>query len=217
MPATPAWLGAAEALLNRYIDASAQATVLAQRLHGKALQINIEGLGRIQAGVNHGRLALTKEGDPGAAPAPTGPRDTFAADALISGSPPALLQLFQGGVNRDSNRPAPQIRGDAEIAAQFRELFLLARPDLEEELARFVGDFPARRIAEIAQGLRSFAHRLRRTAGENIAEYLQEESRDLVNKTELDEFLHGVDDLRDTSDRIDARIAHLEQRLKGGS
>ena len=202
MPATPAWLGSAEVLLNRYIDASAQAGALAQRLQGKSLQIDIEGLTRIRAGVNHGRLALTKAGDPG-------------ADALISGSPPALLQLFRGGVNRDPKRPAPQIRGDAEIAAQFRELFLLARPDWEEELARFVGDFPARRISEFAQGLRSFAGRVRRTAGENIAEYLQEESRDLVNKTELDEFLQGVDDLRETADRIDARIARLEQRLKG--
>ena len=57
--------------------------------------------------------------------------------------------------------------------------------------------------------------RARRTAGENIAEYLQEESRDLVNKPELDEFLQGVDMVRETADRVDARIARLEQRLKG--
>ena len=51
-------------------------------------------------------------------------------------------------------------------------------------------------------------------AGENIAEYLQEESRDLVNKTELEEFLRGVDELRETADRIEARLGHLERRLK---
>jgi ubiquinone biosynthesis protein UbiJ len=55
------------------------------------------------------------------------------------------------------------------------------------------------------------------TAGENIAEYLQEESRDLVNKTELEEFLQGVDMLRETADRVEARIARLEQRLKGSA
>ncbi len=64
------------------------------------------------------------------------------ADALISGSPPALLQLLKGGVGRDPGRPAAQVRGDAEIANLYRELFLLARPDLEEELSRFIGDFP---------------------------------------------------------------------------
>ena len=196
--------------MNRSIDASAQAGALAQRLEGKSLQIDIDGLARLRASVNHGRLALTKAGEPGAISI-----DTGVADALISGSAPALLQLFRGGANRDSQRPAPQIRGDAEIAAQFRELFLLARPDWEDELARFVGDFPARRISDFAQGLRAFAGRARRTAAENIAEYLQEESRALVNKTEHDEFLQGVDDLRDTADRIEARITRLEQHLKG--
>ncbi len=63
----------------------------------------------------------------------------------------------------------------------------------------------------------AFARGVRRTAGENIAEYLQEESRDLVNRTELDEFLHGVDELRETSDRIEARLARLEARLKGAA
>jgi len=53
-------------------------------------------------------------------------------------------------------------------------------------------------------------------AGENIAEYLQEEGRDLVNKTELEEFLRGVDELRETADRIEVRLARLEARLKGG-
>ena len=62
-----------------------------------------------------------------------------------------------------------------------------------------------------------FARHVRRTAGENIAEYLQEEGRDLVNKTELEEFLRGVDELRETADRIEARLGRLEARLKGAA
>ena len=53
--------------------------------------------------------------------------------------------------------------------------------------------------------------------GENIAEYLQEEGRDLVNRTELEEFLHGVDQLRETGDRVEARLGRLEARLPGGT
>ena len=37
----------------------------------------------------------------------------------------------------------------------------------------------------------------------------------LVSKPELEEFLLGVDQLRETADRVDARLARLEQRLKG--
>jgi ubiquinone biosynthesis protein UbiJ len=108
-----------------------------------------------------------------------------------------------------------QIRGDAEIANLYRELFMVARPDPEEELSRWIGDLPARLLSEWGRRALHLARRVHRTAGENIAEYLQEEGRDLVNKTELEEFLRGVDELREMTDRIEARLGRLEQRLRG--
>jgi ubiquinone biosynthesis protein UbiJ len=60
--------------------------------------------------------------------------------------------------------------------------------------------------------VRTWARRARRTAGENIAEYLQEEGRDLVTKTEMEEFLRGVDGVRESIDRIEARLIRIEQR-----
>jgi ubiquinone biosynthesis protein UbiJ len=202
MPATAAWLASAEALLNRCIDASAQAAALARRLQGTSLQVDVEGITRIRAAAFGGRLALLAT-------------DDSAADAVISGSLPALLQLLKG--ERVPGKTAAQIRGDAEIANLYRELFMLARPDPEEELSRWIGDFPARRLSQFAEAALSFGRRVRRTAGENIAEYLQEEGRDLVNKTEIEEFLRGVDELRETADRIEARIRSLEARLKGAA
>jgi ubiquinone biosynthesis protein UbiJ len=178
---------------------------LARRLEGTSLQVDIEGITRIRASTHQGRLALLAG-------------DDSAADAAISGSLPALLQLLKGGANGESRgAPAAQIRGDAEIANRYRELFVLARPDPEEELSRWIGDFPARRVSQFALRALEFARRARRTAGENIAEYLQEEGRDLVNGTELEEFLRGVDELRETADRIEARLGRLEQRLKGAA
>jgi ubiquinone biosynthesis protein UbiJ len=204
MPATAAWLASAEALLNRCICSSAEALRLARRLQGTSLQVDIEGITRIRASVHQGRLALLAG-------------DDSVADAVISGSLPALLQMLKSGANRESGGPAAQIRGDAEIANRYRELLVLARPDPEEELSRWIGDFPARRVSLFAGRVLEFARRARRTAGENIAEYLLEEGRHLVNRTELDEFLRGVDALRETADRIEARLAHLEQRLKGAA
>jgi ubiquinone biosynthesis accessory factor UbiJ len=204
MPATAVWLASAEALLNRCIDSSAEAARLARRLQGTSLQVDIDGITRVRASAHQGRLALLSGSD-------------SAADAVISGSLPALLQLFKGGANRESGRTAAQIRGDAEIANRYRELFMLARPDPEEELSRWIGDFPARRVSLIARRALELARRVRHTAGENIAEYLQEEGRDLVNRTELDEFLRGVDELRETADRVEARLGRLEQRLTGAA
>jgi ubiquinone biosynthesis protein UbiJ len=109
-----------------------------------------------------------------------------------------------------------QIRGDAEVANLYRDLFAAARPDLEEELSRWVGDMPARHLSLLAKSVRTWARRARRTAGENIAEYLQEEGRDLVTKTEMEEFLRGVDGVRESIDRIEARLIRIEQRAAGG-
>jgi ubiquinone biosynthesis protein UbiJ len=204
MPATAVWLASAEALLNRCIDASAQAAALARRLEGTTLQIDVDGVTRVRASAHGGRLMLSTGED-------------SAADAVISGTVPALLRLVKGGASREPGTTAAQIRGDAEIANRYRELFMLARPDPEEELSRWIGDFPARRVSQFAQRALAFARHARRTAGENIAEYLQEESRDLVNRTELEEFLHDVDELRETADRVDARLGRLEARLESGA
>lgn len=210
MTATPAWLAAFEALLNRGVQASMQATALARRLGGTALRLDIEGMASIRISVLGGRLSLTgagpldsQAGEPGA---------HAVADASIAGSPLALLRLAGGSASRGAG---VSVSGDAEIANSYRELLALARPDFEEELSRLVGDVPARALSQFAAKTVEWAVRARRTAGENIAEYLQEESRDLVNKPELDEFLQGVDLVRETADRVDARIARLEQRLKG--
>jgi ubiquinone biosynthesis protein UbiJ len=200
MPATPAWLASAEAVFNRNIAASTPAAALARRLEGTSLQIEIESITRIRAAMSGGRLALVAA-------------DSESADAVISGSAAALLQMFKSGRPVAGRNPV-QIRGDAEIANSYRELIEAARPDLEEELSRFIGDMPARRLGQIARSVRTWARRARRTAGENIAEYLQEEGRDLITRPELEEFLRGVDSAREAVDRVEARLGRIERALE---
>jgi len=219
MPATPVWLAAAEAVLNRSIQAKSQALRLAQRLEGRTLEIDVTGFVSLRAACHGGRLALTlgpagRGLEPGQRADPAHPADPadVPADAVIAGSPSALLGLMAGAATAANSRRA-QVRGDAQIAAAYRDLLRVARPDFEEELARLVGDLPAQRVSRLARGALAWGGRAGRRFGENIAEYLQEESRDLVNKTELEEFLRGVDELREASDRIEARLRRLERSL----
>ncbi len=179
MPATPVWLAAIESVLNRSISGSQKAQGLARRLDRTSLQVDVAGFARIRAAVCGSRLALTAGG-------PLEAHADGGADAVISGSPLALIKLLTNGAGRtagaqrDGVRAPAQVAGDAEVAGRYRELFALARPDLEEELSRFVGDLPARRLSLAAQGAIGWIGKLGRTVGENLAEYLQEESRDLV-------------------------------------
>jgi ubiquinone biosynthesis protein UbiJ len=207
MPATAPWLASAEAMLNRNIDASSQATQLAHRLNSTSLQIEVEGIISVRAAVQNGRVALLAgEANQGAAP-----------DAVISGSARALLALSLGARPATAEqRPAAAIRGDAEIANLYRQLFMAARPDWEEELSRWIGDAPARAASRLAGGAIAWARRTHRVIGENIAEYLKEESRDLVSRAEAEEFLHGVDQVREAADRVEARLQGLQRHLQGG-
>jgi len=204
MPATPVWLAAAESLLNRGIDRSIRAAALAGHLDRTSLELRIEGLVPVRIAITSGHLVLARGGG-------------ADAGAVITGSLLALVDLFArregGAAPRAAERV--QISGDAEIAARYRDLLELARPDWEEELSRLIGDLPARRISLAAQAAFSWARGFARTAGANAAEYLQEESRALVSKPEVEEFLAKVDELRETADRVEARLARLERRLEG--
>jgi ubiquinone biosynthesis protein UbiJ len=215
MPATAPWLASAEALFNRNIAASTEARSLARRLERTSLQVEIEGRFKVRAYIFNSGLALINGADAEAGAAQAGAAHAAPADATISGSAPALLQLLRGEGPSVAARAGVQIRGDAEIANLYRQLFAAAKPDFEEELSRWIGDMPARRLSEVARSVRSWARRTRRTAGENISEYLQEEGRDLISKTEHEEFLSAVDAVRESADRIEARLKHLEQRIKG--
>jgi len=152
MPATPAWIAAVESILNRSIGRSQKAQAAARRLNGTSRR-------------------CTPRGSPGYAPrcariASRSARGDLGADALISGSPFALLKLIRedaGGARADEHPGRGSRRRDAEIAARYRELFALARPDLEEELSRLVGDLPARRLSLAAEGALGWMQRAGRT------------------------------------------------------
>jgi ubiquinone biosynthesis accessory factor UbiJ len=204
MPATPAWLAPVENVLNRNIGTQSRAVAVAKRLEGKSLQLDVQGPipVRVRALCERGRLALLEGSD-----APS--------DAHISGSAPALLVMMRGAATPSAGKGAVSVRGDAEVAELYRELLTLVRPDPEEETARLFGDVAARRLGNFARQSMGWLKSAKRSVGENIAEYLTEESRDLVNQTELDEFLRAVDDLREGTDRLEARIRRLDGRAAG--
>jgi ubiquinone biosynthesis protein UbiJ len=70
------------------------------------------------------------------------------------------------------------IRGDAEVAQKFRELAMLLKPDVEEEMSRLVGDTPAHQAMRLARMAAGFGRRTVEAGMRNVAEYLAHERRD---------------------------------------
>ena len=62
----------------------------------------------------------------------------------------------------------------------------------------------------------SFMQRSAHDLATDSVDYLRDESRDLVARSELDDFLDDVDRLRDRGDRLEARVRGLLAK-SGGS
>ena len=189
--------------MNRDLEESTRATALARSLEGRSMQLSIGAIMDLHAAILGARLSLTS--------------GVAAADAQISGPLFALLGLFNETAASPASAASVQVRGDADIASRFRELFKLLRPDLETQTARLIGELPARGLARFSAAALDWGRRAIDSGRRNVAEYLVEESRDLVNKTELDEFLRGADLAREAADRVEARLALLERRRGAGS
>lgn len=191
-----------ENMLNRNLGASPRARELCAALRGRRLQVRVTDLGlRIGFESLGDSLQLSRD-----------PEGEFEAE--ISGSPLNLIALAGKSPERLLQSGAVQVRGDAELLQRYRELGLLLRPDLEEELSRFVGDAPAHGIARFARGAAAFGRRGADTAVRNAAEYFAHESGDLVPRAEAEVFLEGVDRLREDVDRAAARVDALLARLE---
>ena len=106
-----------------------------------------------------------------------------------------------------------RIEGDAELARRLQRLAERFDPDWQQPFTAVFGDVIG---VQIANGLAA-ALRQARVGGqkfaETAAEYLTEESRDVVPRAELDAFHDDVDTLRDDTERLAARIARLHKRV----
>ena len=119
---------------------------------------------------------------------------------------------------RDDAPPVGKLRieGDAELARRLQKLAQGFDPDWQLPFVRVFGDIAGVQIAKaLAAGLKQ-AQVAGKNLAETAAEYVTEESRDVVPRAELDAFHDEVDALRDDVERIAARIARL-QRARGAN
>ena len=184
--------------LNNYLALDPEAPEKLTAFDGRVICIDITGPNRkMYLLINDNRISVVKTYDK-------------EPDATITGSPAALFKL---GVHRDS---APlffagevEIRGDTRLGRQFKSMLADMEIDWEEHLSRFVGDIAAHRIAGLFSDLRKWSKSAADNFADDVGEYLQEESRDVVSGAEMGMFYQLVDKLRDDTERLKARIDQL--------
>lgn len=190
-----------ELLVNRGIRASTSAQALAGALEGRSIEVRItDSPLALRMSVAGGRVAVGPAGG------------EAAPDVLLEGGALSILALLRGDPQQPIREGNVRLTGDTELAGQFRELFRLTRPDIEEELSTVLGDPLAHQVGELARGVENWSRRARASVGRSLGDYLKEERRSLPARAEVDEFVEAVDTLANDVERAAARLEHLRTR-----
>jgi ubiquinone biosynthesis protein UbiJ len=187
-----------ENVLNRGLPRSPRAQQLCAELAGRRIAIEAPSVARVLVESTGTCLRVS--------------RGSLAADAEVIGGPLSLLALGGGAADAPLSTGRVEVRGDAELAQKFHELARLLRPDPEEELSMLIGDVAAHRLGRLARGALGWSREAAATLLRDVGEYFSHERGDLVSREEGEQFLRGVDALREDIDRLEARITLLAQR-----
>ena len=190
---------ALEIVLERLLALDPETRAGVQALEGRRIELNLEAPAvALAVTVDQGRLRVGPAGRSGEPD--LGLRATLGA--LLGQLPFA----------RASNAPPVgklRINGDADLARNVQKLAEGFDPDWDKPFAELLGPVIGPQVARVLrEGLRG-ARRLAGGLARDAAEFVTEESRDVVAKAELEAFYDDVDALRDRSERLAARIARL--------
>jgi ubiquinone biosynthesis protein UbiJ len=123
------------------------------------------------------------------------------------------LPNWIGGARRSDHAPPAgrlRIEGDAELARQLQRLAERFDPDWQQPFAAVFGDVLGVQIANACADALRQARSTGAGLAESAAEYVVEESRDVVGRDELNAFHDDVDLLRDDFERLAARVRCLQ-------
>lgn len=197
---------ALELALNRAVALDPETREAIKALEGRELALALQAPRlALRVRVEHGRLIVGPD------------RDEREADLSVKTTLGAMLaQLLPG--REPGALPVGQVRisGDAELARRVQQLLQRYDPDIEEAFTKVFGDVVGVQIARALKRSLDWSRETAATLARDSAEYLSEESRDLVPKAELDAFLDEVDELRDGVERLERKIARVRGRAADG-
>jgi ubiquinone biosynthesis accessory factor UbiJ len=197
-------LKSCEHWLKRCVAESSAARSALAALEGRSLTIQVEGLSlSLRLLARDEALVLGRD-------------ELAASNATLRGTPFELLQLLR----RDRERAmagrfresGAHLTGSIDVAERFGEALRLARPDLEEVLAHWIGDIPAHQIGRAGRSLVDWTLASAAAVERDVADYLKEESRMLPTRPEAGAHARAVERLRDDVGRLEARIVRLQKR-----
>jgi ubiquinone biosynthesis protein UbiJ len=187
-----------EGALNRALALDPEIGTTLAPLDGRRVGVELRGMNLALAiVVREGKLRV-------------GPHWESASDLNVRAAP---ASLFAFALRRGEDTPLPpgkvEISGDAQLARTLEKVAREYRPDFEEAFAKTFGDVAGVALARAFSRAFAYARESAQALAQDTAEFLREESRDLVAPAEMETFLDDVDALRERAERLEARIARI--------
>lgn len=142
-------------------------------------------------------------------PPPGKDQDASATDFEVKATPGSLLAMVfdRGG---DAPRAGKvEIAGDAELAQRVQKLARDYRPDVEAAFAAVFGDVVGTTIARTLHDAVRWAGEGARHLRDDAVDWMRDEARLTVPHAEMESFLDDVDELRERTERLAARVQRL--------
>jgi ubiquinone biosynthesis accessory factor UbiJ len=195
---------ALEAAINRGLALDPGTREQLAKLDGRRIGVELKPLDLA--------LAITVDGDR----LRVGPHWQAERHLNLRASPASLLAF---AVRRGGDSVLPpgkvDISGDAELARQLEKVMRDFRPDIEEAFTQTFGDVLGVPIARVITGAFAWTRDSAKSFALDTAEFLRDETRDLVATPEAEPFYDDVDALSERTDRLEARIKRAEQASRG--
>lgn len=158
-------------------------------------------------GKAHGRLLIQSDGLVQAAQSDIVPDVTLTIPSAKLGQLPSLLQT------RDPTLIASlmHIQGDAGLATVVSGLAKDLRWDIEDDISQVLGDIPAARLVGAGKMAMAGAKLAASRLGNNMAEYLSEESGLMVNRIAYSVWATRLQALDSQLDALDTRVQALNK------
>lgn len=192
-----------EIALNRYLRLERSALEECAALSGRSIALHLADLGWTfviephDAGV---RVLADSEIPP---------------DVRVAAPSMRLLQLALRSAGGTSGLPAGLVvEGDTELLTRFNALLARVGFDPEELAAKVLGDAAAHRVVGGLRELFGWGRHAAQRLSQDTAEYLSEETGDLARSGDIEEWMQGVETLRESADRLEARLTLLEGRTE---
>ena len=194
-------LSAAEELINGALDLDPASRLQLNKLAGRSLLLNVQFPDiDILVYLDQDRVRLTPADDPHLQTT-AGVKATsfdFIKQALRRDVP-----IAQSGLHLD---------GDIFFLQELQQIGLQLEIDWEQGLSPLIGDIAAQQIGQGVRSLFNFAKKAAATFLQNSGEYLREEAQILPARWQVEDFIEEVQELRTDIERLEARIALLQQR-----